>query len=201
MQRSVASRVFEPFYSTKGAGSGLGLASSLGIVQQAGGGMEVDGRPGLGACFTIWLPRVEDEAAPGESTPQPVPSGAATVLVAEDQPALRRLISSALGGRGYRVLVAESGEEALAVAEAEGHAIDVLLTDVVMPRMGGRELAAAIRARRPDVPVLFMSGYAKDEDADALGSGARTGFLSKPFSIAACVLELERLLAAAATTG
>jgi PAS domain S-box-containing protein len=186
MDADTASRVFEPFFTTKpvGVGTGLGLSSVYGIVKQSGGSIWVYSEPGHGTTFKIYLPvapsYTENEDA---ASPTPVaPSGTETVLVVEDEPSLRTLVATMLETKGYEVVVAESAEEAVDFARQER--IDLILTDLVMPRMSGRELAARVRGERASVRVLFMSGYA-DEAIVRNGSlepGA--AFLEKPFTAA-----------------
>ena len=185
MDADVRRRVFEPFFTTKpvGKGSGLGLATVYGIVKQSGGYIDVESQPGHGSTFTIYLPRV---AAPTESVseaPAPAPRpGRETVLLVEDESGVRALARRALQQFGYSVLEASNGVEALTVARASGDPIDLLLTDVVMPEMGGRELAQTLRRERPGTRVLFTSGY-PDSGGMALDV-AQSGvpYLPKPYS-------------------
>ncbi|MFZ5444129.1 MAG: MASE1 domain-containing protein [Myxococcota bacterium] len=157
----VLPRIFEPFFTTRGdgRGTGLGLSSVWGIVSQAGGTVKVESEPGRGTTFEVWLPWVAQrpELAPPERAPAPV-AGGRTVLVAEDEPMVRRTVVRVLERDGLRVVVATDGEEALALCRDPSFHFDLLLTDVVMPRLGGVELAREIRAQR-QVPVLFMSGF------------------------------------------
>jgi PAS domain S-box-containing protein len=185
MDAETCSHVFEPFFTTKGPGkgTGLGLAVVYGIVQQSGGRVVVDSEIGRGTTFRVYLPRVEGkvEAQPTRLSPKMASGGGETVLVAEDEDAVRGFTVAVLTERGYRVLEARDGFEALDVAGRFGHAIDLLLTDVVMPGMNGRDLARRLLALRPTMRVVFTSGYT-DGDAAFLGL-AETGssFLPKPF--------------------
>ncbi|MCM2270471.1 MAG: PAS domain-containing protein [Thermoanaerobaculia bacterium] len=189
MPPEVLAKAFEPFFTTKGPGqgSGLGLSTVFGIVKQSGGHVEGTSAVGAGTCFEIVLPRVAAErpaespvaAARGETR------GRETILLVEDEESLRKLAVVALEGNGYRVLSAGNGRDALELAarQAEG-GVDLLLTDLVMPGMGGRDLAALLRADRPGLRVVFMSGYAEDA-ANGDGIAAAEGaYLSKPFSLA-----------------
>jgi len=185
MDAEVRRRVFEPFFTTKpvGKGSGLGLATVYGIVKQSGGYIDVESQPGHGSTFTLYLPRVP---APTAASPEPAPPpprpGRETVLLVEDEPGVRALARRALTGFGYRVLEATNGVEALTVARQTSEPIDLLLTDVVMPEMGGRELAQVLKQERPDTRVLFTSGY-PDSGGMALDV-AESGvpYLPKPYT-------------------
>lgn len=181
IDRTLMERVFEPFFTTKaeGSGSGLGLASASGFAEQSGGGLEVESEQGLGTTFRLYLPVSEEHALLPASQPDPTASfeGDETVLVVDDQPALRGLIRHLLEGKGYRVLEAASSAHALSVVHTES--IDLLLTDVVMPEGSGADLASAVHAIDPDLPVLFMSGYSAETIFD---QGIReVTLLGKPF--------------------
>ncbi len=180
LSEEAKAHLFEPFFTTKdfGKGTGLGLAMCYGIVKQNGGHIGADSKPGLGTKFSIYLPEI---AAPAEATPpsrtsQPVKSGKETVLFAEDDDLLRHLAVTELSSHGYRLIVASNGEEALKAAEAHSGEIHLLITDVIMPKMGGVELARQFRKTRPRTPVLYISGYAHDALAD------RVQLLQKPFA-------------------
>ncbi len=179
-------QIFEPFFTTKevGKGTGLGLAMVYGIVKQSGGYVWVDSELGQGASFTIYLPRVKGAIASDASAKaEALPRGTETLLVAEDEEALREAMCGYLRSLGYTVLAASSGQQALSVAsQHEGH-IDLLITDVVMPKMSGRELSQMLGSLRPDLKTIYMSGYTDDavlrhgiQDMDAT-------FLQKPFSL------------------
>jgi signal transduction histidine kinase len=158
---------FHPFFTTKevGRGTGLGLATVSGVVEQSGGHVLVDSAPGKGSCFRVFLPRAQasiaEAAAPAKTAP---PRRAATVLLVEDEPSVRGVISRALEGAGMTVLAADNGEDALSRARRHQGPIDLLVTDVVMARMGGPELAARLVGSRPDVRVLYISGYGADAE-------------------------------------
>ncbi|MBL0939912.1 MAG: response regulator [Gemmatimonadaceae bacterium] len=182
MSPEVVARMFEPFFTTKrlGDGTGLGLSTVYGIVTQAGGQLFVESAPGRGTTVSVALPRLDTCPLQSPSAPQP-PSVAngELVLVVEDEAGLRRLVGEILKRQGYRVEVAYDGQDALDQLEQAIEAPDLVLTDVVMPRLGGRELAEAIVARRLDIPVLFMSGY---QEGDPLPDDTQHGYIAKPFT-------------------
>lgn len=180
--------VFEPFFTTKeaGKGTGLGLSMAYGIVQQHKGLMEVDSDPERGATFRIYLPAVvATPEVPAERDPADMAGGRETVLVAEDEPGVLQLVVHLLESQGYRVLQATHGEEALQVFEAHEGEINLALLDVVMPRQGGRAVYQALQARRPDVPVLFSTGYAADSLDEDFVRTHRFHLIRKPYSPAA----------------
>lgn len=187
MDRETLSHIFEPFFTTKGVGkgTGLGLASVYGAVTQNGGSIGVRSEPGAGTTFTISLPRhagrVEDARADGAH--EPVRRGDETILLVEDEALILALTKTVLGGLGYAVLAAGSPAEALRLAGEHAGRIDLLMTDVVMPEMNGRELAARVAIIRPDIKILLMSGYTADAVArhGVLEDGVQ--FLQKPFAI------------------
>jgi two-component system, cell cycle sensor histidine kinase and response regulator CckA len=183
MEPHVLERIFEPFFTTKpsGKGTGLGLWTVYGMTRQAGGFVRVRTEVGSGSEFTLLLPAVrepadEDEARPAQA---PVTLGGGRVLLVEDDPMLRRVATRSLQRFGVEVVTAENGEEGLRTWQARRAEVDLLLTDVVMPLMGGRELAARIRERGGDVPILFMSGYTEDDPRTLPGADVR--FIRKPF--------------------
>jgi PAS domain S-box-containing protein len=183
MTREVRERAFEPFFTTKeaGAGTGLGLATAFGVITQAGGSIEIYSEPGSGTSVRMLLPAVEATADLTRTAPdRRVEGGTETVLVAEDEDAIRELARRLLERNGYNVLTASDGREALSVAERYDGTIDLLLSDVVMPQMTGSELAVHIRASRPNTRVLFMSGYSHTILGDR-HNGA-DNILEKPFS-------------------
>jgi PAS domain S-box-containing protein len=191
--------VFEPFFTTKepGKGTGLGLAMVYGVVKQAGGYVFVYSEVGQGTTFKVYLPRV-DEPAAADPPEAPAPSrGSETILLVEDETSLRAIAREILEEHGYRILEAERGDEALAVARRHAEPIHLLLTDVVMPGMNGRALAEALVAERPSLRVLYMSGYTDDVIADRGVLEPGTRLLMKPFTAAALLRRVHEALRAA----
>ena len=181
MEPAVRERIFEPFFTTKevGKGTGLGLSMVYGIVQQSGGTIQVYSEPGHGTTFKIYLPGVDEPAEQSPRPEAPPRRGTETVLVCEDEPAVRELAREVLEDYGYTVLEARDGREALDVAASHAGPIELLVTDVVMPRMNGSELAARLTTERP-LRVVYMSGYT---ETSMMRDGAAGGtFLQKPFS-------------------
>ena len=198
MDEATRLRVFEPFFTTKpgGQGTGLGLASVYGIVKQSGGYIWVESQPGAGATFTMYFPEVDrhaPDAAAGSMEPR---GGSETILIAEDDDSVRGIASRILRSVGYHVLEARNGREALDVAREYRGRIDLLISDVVMPGMGGRELADAARASRPTLRVLFTSGYTDDEILRRGLSDAGLPFLDKPFTIPLLLGKVREVLEA-----
>jgi two-component system cell cycle sensor histidine kinase/response regulator CckA len=188
MAPETMAHVFEPFFTTKepGKGTGLGLATVYGIVKQHDGYIGVDSAPGQGARFTVYLPRLPGDVTEGEAPrPQRPARGSETVLLVEDEAGLRDLVHEILRAHGYAVLEATNPGEALLVSERDPGRIDLLLTDVVMPLMSGPALAERLRRLRPDLRVLFMSGYTRDALATRDAPPPGTRLLQKPFSPAA----------------
>jgi len=185
MDEATKARIFEPFFTTKetGKGTGLGLATVYGIVKQAGGFIWVYSEPGQGTSFKIYLPAVDATAErTTAAATTPAPRGTETVLLVEDAAAVRAVTKQILERQGYTVLEAPDGEAGLRLAQRHRGVIHLLLTDVVMPRVGGRELAEQLARLRPDVKVLYASGYTDDSVVrhGILESG--TAYLQKPFS-------------------
>ncbi len=202
MSRELQGQIFEPFFTTKevGKGTGLGLATVYGIVKQSGGYVWVDSELGQGSCFTIYLPRVKGAVAPITPVePESRPRGTETILVTEDEDTLRDAICDYLKTLQYTVLAASSGQQALSVvAEHEGR-IDLLLTDLVMPKMSGGELSQLLETLRPELKTIFMSGYADDA---VLRHGIRdrgAAFLQKPFSLGALARKVRETLGSTET--
>ncbi|HYH47642.1 MAG TPA: ATP-binding protein, partial [Thermoanaerobaculia bacterium] len=181
MDAETQSRIFEPFFTTKkvGEGTGLGLATVYGIVKQSRGHIFVDSAPGHGAAFSIYLPAAEDKGQAAGLAAGTGDSGDETILLVEDEDEVRTVLRQTLAARGYQVLPAASGDEALALAGSHAGPIHLLLTDVIMPQMKGPELAARILAGRPQTRLLYMSGY--NEEPFQEGDGEPL-CLQKPFS-------------------
>ncbi len=200
MDAATRARAFEPFFTTKapGTGNGMGLATVYGIVKQSGGAVYIYSEPGVGTSVRIYLPRVE---APGEpepvvAAPLPLPSGSETILLVEDERAVRTYAARVLERQGYTVLQAENGNDALLLA-GRGRPIDLLVTDIVMPGLQGHELAARLRTVRPDLRVLYVSGFTAESVIRGNGSGARVAFLPKPYSGAALARAVHTALVGA----
>ena len=206
----VIEKIFEPFFTTKevGKGTGLGLSMVYGIIKQTGGGIYASSTAGEGTVFTILLPRheaqpaAEADAAParktnGEAARRDL-SGSATVLLVEDEDAVRMGGVRALTSRGYTVLEAGDGIEALGVLEEAGGAVDLVVSDVVMPEMDGPSLLRQVRKDHPDIKFIFVSGYAEDAFARNLPDGAQFGFLAKPFSLKQLATKVKETLEAGA---
>jgi CheY-like chemotaxis protein len=185
MDKALQTRIFEPFFTTKekGKGTGLGLSTVFGIIHQSQGHIWVYSEPGHGTTFKMYLPRTDAAIVPIEPEEElSTLSGTETILLVEDEDQIRAVVQSLLRGFGYRVLEAKNGGEALLIAEKHPTPIDLLLTDVVMPYMGGAELAKRLSAVRPDMKVLCMSGYT---DEAVLQHGileAGLAFLQKPIT-------------------
>jgi two-component system, cell cycle sensor histidine kinase and response regulator CckA len=198
MDDATKARVFEPFFTTKesGKGTGLGLAMVYGFVKQSGGHVEVESEPGRGTTFRLFLPRTEMVVLPDLPSPDDavVPNGAETILLVEDEEALRTLTRMVLQSYGYTVLEAGDGKDALGIAGQFPGIIHALVTDLVMPRMGGRGLADGLIRQRPGLRVLFMSGHTEDTVLQRGMDEPGTAFFHKPFSPLALARKLRRLL-------
>jgi PAS domain S-box-containing protein len=196
MDAETMARVFEPFFTTKedGRGTGLGLATVYGIVKQSGGYIFADSTVGKGTTFTVYLPQADQtvDGPSAQARPANVQQGSETLLVVEDEAAFRELLRDGLQAKGYHVLVAENGVEALRVAEEYSGPIRVLVTDVIMPQMSGPELARTLRKIRPNTDVLYMSGYTDDKVSDASSSGDLT-LMHKPFYIDDLVRKIQEI--------
>ena len=195
MTKEVHAHIFEPFFTTKapGRGTGLGLATVYGIVKQSEGFIYVYSEPAHGTTFKIYLPAVEGQIEKA-AEPPPARRGSETILLVEDEEGLRELIAELLAENGYHVLAAESPAKAIETAEGYGGHIHLLLTDVVMPQMNGRELARRVKEGRPDMPVLYMSGYTEDAIANRGVLEPGVSLISKPFTQESLARKLRELL-------
>jgi two-component system, cell cycle sensor histidine kinase and response regulator CckA len=205
MDAETLARVGEPFFTTKGAGvgTGLGLAMIYGSVEQSGGSIRIDSTPGAGTVVQLLFPLAPSDGDAAE----PTLSGefrvartaapnvrAASVLVVEDEDPLRRLVERILVREGYQVTLARHGADALQIAASMETPVELVITDLVMPELGGREVAEALRATQPTLPVLFISGYDPDPVVLDAGDQAITAFLAKPFTGSALVAQVRQLL-------
>jgi CheY-like chemotaxis protein len=181
MEPETRSRLFEPFFTTKppGKGSGLGLATVYGAIKQSDGQVTVYSQPNCGTIFEIYLPRVTEPAAAIANARSP--KGSETILLVDDEEGVRKLVQAVLKSNGYEVLEAANGSAAMSVYEKNGHKIDMVLTDVVMPHMSGFELGKQLGERAPGLKVLYMSGY-RDNAIGAGGGETPVAFLHKPFT-------------------
>jgi PAS domain S-box-containing protein len=198
MTDEVKQRLFEPFFTTKepGKGTGLGLATAYAIIRQSGGAITVASEVGRGSAFHVYLPRLEAGTADaaGAGTPAVVPGGSETVLLVEDQDAIRQLAGAWLAQLGYRVLEASNGPEAIDLASRHAGPIELLLADVILPQMNGQALAEELQRTRPGMKVLYVSGYAGAvADHGGMPEGS-WGFLAKPFSREALAAKVRELL-------
>jgi two-component system cell cycle sensor histidine kinase/response regulator CckA len=201
MDAETQARMFEPFFTTKepGKGTGLGLATVYGVVKQTGGWIWVSSELGQGTTFEIYLPQIEEvekivTTSAKKATPTYAPKGTETVLLVEDQDGIRDLVGEFLRRNGYTVLHAVDGDEALRLADEYKDVIDLLLTDLLMPNIGGRELAQRLSRLRPRMSVLFMSGYPEHPSLEDEGSGRHAAVLQKPFSMDNLARKIRNLL-------
>ncbi|MBI4557548.1 MAG: PAS domain S-box protein [Candidatus Hydrogenedentes bacterium] len=199
MPPEVREKIFEPFFTTKEYGTGLGLATVYGIVKQSGGHIWVYSELGHGATFKVYLPRVDEVAGPiGKAVRnQPEPRGNKTILLVEDEESVRRLAQRILEQQGYRVLVARTGEEALRASQAYDEPIDLLFTDVVMPKMNGKELAERVKQSRPTLRVMFASGYSDDAIINHGLLEPGIALLQKPYSSEGLLRKVREVFEAA----
>jgi CheY-like chemotaxis protein len=200
MNSQTQARIFEPFFTTKepGKGTGLGLATVYGVVKQMGGAIWVRSQPGQGTSFDIYLPQVEatteKPAAEARTAQVTAPSGTETVLLVEDQDGIRDLVREFLQRKGYTVLQATDGDHALRIADQHKDPIHLLVTDIVMPNVGGRELARRLSPARPNMKVLFMSGYPDHASVSGEVGGEHAAVLQKPFMLDTLARKVRGLL-------
>jgi two-component system, cell cycle sensor histidine kinase and response regulator CckA len=205
----IVDKIFEPFFSTKevGKGTGLGLSTVYGIVKQTGGFVYVDSEADTGTTFRIFLPRhIPEAVAPeaaianaakeaAEARPRADLTGQGTILLVEDEEGLRSLNARGLRSRGYTVIEASNGVEAMEALEQKNGAVDLVVSDVVMPEMDGPTLLRAMRARNPELKIIFVSGYAEDAFAKSLEENEKFDFLAKPFALSALVAKVKETMA------
>ena len=198
MDRETQARMFEPFFTTKekGKGTGLGLSTVYGIIKQSGGYVFVQSELGRGTVFTIYFPRVDGPTTALGVAPASLAAvgGSETILLVEDEDSVRQLVRETLEARGYRVLEAANGSLALAVAASHHDPIHLIITDIVMPGLGGHELVQQLLPQRPDAKVLYLSGYAEDAIASFGDLGASKAFLQKPFTLQSLSRKVREVL-------
>jgi CheY-like chemotaxis protein len=199
MNQEILSHIFEPFFSTKerGKGTGLGLSMAYGIVKQSGGHILVESTPQKGSSFRIYLPRVAKAAKSAELAASALNSlqDTGTILLVEDESGVRHVVQRMLTLRGYSVLTARDGQEALQIGQNHPGLIHLLLTDVAMPVMGGRELAERLASAHPEIKVLFMSGHTEDGMVRRGVRESVINFIQKPFRAEQLLHKIRRLLA------
>jgi two-component system cell cycle sensor histidine kinase/response regulator CckA len=198
MDRETQARIFEPFFTTKekGKGTGLGLSTVYGIIKQSGGYVFVQSEPARGTVFTIYFPRVDEPSDAIGATPVALAAvgGTETVLLVEDEDSVRQLVRETLESRGYRVLEAGNGADALTLAAAHSDPIHLVITDVVMPGLNGHELVQQLQSARPGLKVLYLSGYAQDAFPSTAAADSQKTFLQKPFTLQSLSRKVREIL-------
>jgi CheY-like chemotaxis protein len=196
MEQAVRERIFEPFFTTKppGQGTGLGMAMVYGLMKQHGCFIEVDSTPGVGTAVTLYFPPAVDQPGPAPSLAVSAPAGSETILLVEDEAALRRSATRILERKGYRVLTAADGEEALHTFRKHRDRVALVLSDVVMPRLSGPGLYSALRREGIQVPFLFMSGYTERDGTTGVQMPAGVPLLRKPWDAGDLLLCIQELL-------
>jgi CheY-like chemotaxis protein len=204
MTAGTQAHIFEPFFTTKevGKGTGLGLSTVYGIVKQSGGYIWVYSEVGVGTTFKVYLPAVDEVTSTAEdaSGGAALPRGSETVLVVEDEESVRDVLHQMLEGNGYRVKMARDGAEAFQIADTHADAIHLLVTDVILPGMTGRDVVERITATHPAMKVLYISGYTEEAISRHGVISPGTAFLSKPFGAATFLLKVRELLDRRPTT-
>jgi two-component system, cell cycle sensor histidine kinase and response regulator CckA len=206
MEEKIRARIFDPFFTTKevGKGTGLGLSTVYGIVKQTGGSISVRSEVGRGTSFQIYLPRQQDSVRQAQSAAAPAQTARRadreTILLVEDEEGVRKLTTSMLQRSGFRILTARNGEEALALCRRESGAIQIVLTDMVMPQMSGPQLAATIKAQYPEMKFVFMSGFSEHATVNQTVLDPDAAFVSKPFTAAGLVAKLHEVLGSGGRT-
>jgi CheY-like chemotaxis protein/two-component sensor histidine kinase len=198
MDKQTLLRIFEPFFTTKdqSKGTGLGLSTVYGIVKQSGGHIGVYSEPGMGTTFKVYLPRIEGELDFNEPRVAGTdsPKGTETILLVEDEASVRKLARTILQDNGYTVVEAESGDQARAISGQHEGRIQLMLTDVIMPGTSGRELAQSVATSRPEMRVLYMSGYTDDAIVHHGILDAKTPFIQKPFTPDSLLRKIRNVL-------
>jgi CheY-like chemotaxis protein len=197
MSHDVKAHLFEPFFTTKavGQGTGMGLATVYGIVQQSGGHISVYSNEGVGSTFKVFLPESETgKPAEQPAKAEPPKPGSETILLVEDEEGVRESAAEYLARLGYRVITAIDGEQAVALAAAQNGPIHLLLTDIVMPHMSGRDVANQLHTAHPEIAVLFISGYTDNMLSNYIAPGEQINFLQKPFSLRQLAMKVREVL-------
>jgi CheY-like chemotaxis protein len=199
MNDEVKARLFEPFFTTKpiGKGAGLGLSTVYGIVKSAGGDIQVESAPGKGTRINLLFPRLDEPAAAAPAAPiatSEIKSGVETILLVEDDDDVRFLLYSILKADGYSVLEAKDGEQALEVTASCKEPINLVLTDLQMPKLGGRRLVEKLLTAHPGMKAVFMSGFGREDFPDAQANGLPVSFLEKPFMPKSLVRQIRKVL-------